>query len=325
MYKIVRTFKMNGALEVERKVLGDNFEIVELPCETEEDIIKNCQDADGVVCVYEPFTKEVIDALPNLKLIAFKSIGFNYADYKHAATKGIPVTHISQYCIKEVADYATAAILLCNRRIFQYNQDTHVNKEWNAWKHLPKMRRLEDQTVGLLGFGNIPKLVANRLKPFGCKVVAYDPFVDAAQCKADYGVDILPLDDVFAQADIISAHLPLNDETKGIINKENIAKMKDGVNIINSARGPIVVEKDLVEAVDSGKVEFVVADVVDDEYPDLSTHPFAHRDNIVLTPHIAFLSAESIHEGIVECAENVKNFFEGNFDKVDVVNGVKLK
>ncbi|NLN97492.1 MAG: C-terminal binding protein [Eubacteriaceae bacterium] len=323
MFKVVRTFEMDGALEIEKSVLGPGFEVVEAPCATEEEIIEKCQDADAVICVYEPFTKRVIDALPNLKLIAFKSIGFNYADYEHAATKGIPVTHIVHFCTQEVADYATAAILVCNRMLFQYNHDTHVLKEWNLFKHMDRMHRLANQTIGLLGFGNIPRLVAKRLAPYGCEIVAYDPFCDADQAMEEYGVKLLPLEDVLAQSDIISLHLPLNKATKGIINKDTIALMKEGVSLINSARGPIIVDEDFIEAIVSGKIGFAVIDVLEEEYPDMNTHPFASRDNIVLTPHIAFLSQESIYDGIVECAENVKNFAEGHYEKCAIVNGVK--
>lgn len=323
MFKVVRTFKMDGALEIEKEVLGPGFEIEERPSPTEDEIIENCKDADAVICVYEPFTKRVIDALPNLKLIAFKSIGFNYADYEYAATRGIPVTHIVHYCTQEVADYATAAILASNRMLFQYNHDTHVLKEWDLFKHIDKMHRLANQTIGLLGFGNIPRLVAKRLAPYGCEIVAYDPFCDAEMALKDYNVKLLPLEEVLSSSDIISLHLPLNKATKGIINKDNIALMKDGVSIVNSARGPIINDDDFIEAIDSGKISFVVIDVLEEEYPDMNTHPFASRDNIVLTPHIAFLSQESIRDGIIECAENVKNFAEGNYEKCAIVNGVK--
>lgn len=324
MFKVVRTFALPGGLAIEREVLGDQVEIVERPSGTEEELIANCQDADAIICVYEPVTQRVIDALPNLKLIAFKSIGFNYADYQHAATKGIPVTNITQYCIKEVADYTLAAIMACNRGLFQYHHDTYLDKVWDLRSHMGRMRRLESQTVGLLGFGNIPKLVAKRLAPIGCRVIAYDPFVDKDKMMNDYGVEMVELDQIWQESDIISVHLPLNDQTRGIINRDKINKMKDGVCLVNAARGPIVVEPDLLEAVESGKIDLAVLDVLEEEYPDLATHPLAGHRKIILTPHIAFLSQESLEEGIVECAKNVRHFVDGDYAKLNVVNGVKL-
>lgn len=322
MFKVVRTFPFPGALEIEKKVLGDKIEILEIPSGTEEEIIANCQDADAVICAYEPFTARVIDSLPNLKLIAFKTIGFNYADIEHAKSKGIPVTHISNYCIKEVAEYVVGIMLTLNKRIIQFNKSTHVDKEWR-YNLFPEIRRMDEQTVGLIGFGNIPKLVTERLKPFNSRIIAYDPFVDPVKVKADFGVDIVSLDEVLANSDILSIHLPANKDTEKIINDETIAKMKDGVTFINSARGAVIDEDAIVRAVDSGEIRYYATDVVSEEYPDMNTHPFSKRENIILTPHIAFYSQESLRDGIIECAENVRNFAEGNYKKCNIVNGVK--
>lgn len=322
MFKVVRTFAFPGALEIEKEVLGDNIEIVEIPSGTEKEIIENCRDADAVICAYEPFTAKVIDSLPDLKLIAFKTIGFNYADIEHARKRGIPVTHITDYCTKEVAEYVVGMILSLNKRIIQFNKSTHIDKKW-AYDLFPEIRRMDNQTIGLIGFGNIPRLVTERLKPFNNKIVAYDPFVDAKKVEEEHGVEIVSLDEVLANSDILSIHLPLNKDTEKIINDETISKMKDGVIFINSARGPIVHEDAIVKAIDSGKIKYYATDVVNEEYPDMKTHPFSERENIILTPHIAFYSQESLRDGIIECAENVRNFSEGNYRKCNIVNNVK--
>lgn len=321
MFKAVRTYAFPGALEIEKEIFADQIEIKEIPSPTEDDLIKNCQDADAIICAYEPITKRVIDALPNLKLIAFGTIGFNYADINYAREKNIPVTHISQYCIKEVADYTVGMMLTLNRRILQFNESVKKDRKWQ-YDLFPDIRRLEEQTIGLLGFGNIPRLVVERLKPFGPKVIAYDPFVDAKKAKTEYNVDLLSFDEVLGQSDILSIHLPANKETFEIINEKNIAKMKDGVIFINSARGQLVDENAIVHAVDSGKIKFYAADVVKEEDPDVNIHPFINRDNIILTPHIAFYSQEALRDGTIECAQNVKNFEEGNYKKCNIVNGV---
>jgi len=217
-------------------------------------------------------------------------------------------------------------ILALNRRIIQFNKSTHVDKEWK-YDLFPDMRRIEEQTVGLLGFGNIPKLVTERLKPFGCKVIAYDPYVDPVMAKEEYNVDLMTMDEVLRQSDIISIHLPANKDTGKIINEETISRMKDGVIFINSARGAVIDEDSVLSSVDSGKFKYYATDVLTDEYPDMKTHPFSERENIILTPHIAFYSQESFRDGVIECAENVKNFLEGNYEKCirNVVNGVKLQ
>lgn len=323
MIKVVRTYEFPGALEVEKEVFGDDIVVLERPSQTEEELIENCRDADAVICAYEPFTKKVIEQLPNLKLISFGSIGFNYADIDYARERNIPVTHISQYCVKEVADYTVGMVLMLNRRLLQFNTSVKRDREWN-YELYPEMTRLENNTIGLLGFGNIPRLVTERLKAFGCKVIAYDPFVDAKKAKADYGVDILPLDEVLQQSNIISLHLPSNDATYQMINEETISKMKDGVIVINAARGQIIDEDAIVNAIDAGKIAYYAADVLYEEEPDLQDHPFIERENIILTPHIAFYSQESLKEATVETALNVKNYFDGAYHKCQIVNGVKL-
>lgn len=323
MIKVVRTYDFPNALEIEKEVFKGQLEIIEAPSVTEDDLIRNCKDADAVICEYEPFTKRVIDALPNLKLIAFGTIGFNYADVEYAKSKGIAVSHISKYCINEVADYTVGMILMLNRGILTYQKQVKDDKSWHLDAGL-NMTRLGTQTVGLLGFGNIPKLIAERLKPFGVKLIAYDPFVDKEEAKEKYGTDIVTFDEVLAESDVLSINLPVNKDTEHIINDNSIEKMKDGITVINSARGKLVSEPSIVKAIESGKIGYYVADVLEDENPDLSSHPFMDYENIILTPHIAFYSEESIREATVETATNVKNFFEGNYEEAQIVNGVNV-
>ncbi|WP_020007189.1 C-terminal binding protein [Salinicoccus albus] len=323
MIKVVRTFDFPGALEIEKEILGDEVEIIEAPSFTEDDLIENCRGADAVICEYEPFTKRVIDALPELKLIAFGTIGFNYADVEHAKSKNIAVSHISKYCIKEVADYTMGMMLMLNRRINYFHDNVKKDRIW-GFDAFPNMRRFETQTIGLLGFGNIPRLIAERLKPFGPKVLAYDPFVDKHEAKNNYNTDMVSYEKVLAEADILSIHLPVNKETEKMINDESIAKMKDGVILINAARGQLADEPAILNAIKSGKIQHYAADVLSEEDPDLSSHPFMEYENIILTPHIAFYSQESVREASVESAANVKQFFQGNYKEAQIVNGVYL-
>ncbi|PIC80002.1 phosphoglycerate dehydrogenase family protein [Sporosarcina sp. P18a] len=322
MFKVVRTFTFPGALEIEKEIFDNQLEIIVTPSATEDELIENCRDADAVICAYEPFTKRVIDALPKLKLIAFGTIGFNYADVDYARKKNIPVTHISQYCVKEVADYTAGMLIMLNRMILPFNKSVKEDLVWD-YNLFPAMRRLENQTVGLLGFGNISRLVTQRLRPFGCRVIAYDPFVSDEKA-AEYGVELLSFDDVLQQSDLISLHLPANQQTKEIINNSSIAKMKDGVILVNAARGQVVNEDAIVHAIDSGKMAYYAADVLQEEDPNLQTHPFVQRENIILTPHIAYYSQESLREATAECAMNVKHFAEGDYSKCQIVNNVRL-
>lgn len=323
MFKVVRIFNFPGALDIEKKVFNNQVEINVIPSATEKEIIANCQYADAIICSYEPLTKTVIEALPNLKLIACGTIGYNYIDIKYAGERNIIVTNIFQYCIKEVADYTVSMILMLNRRLLQFHDSVRINKHWK-FNLFPDIRRLESQTIGLLGFGNISREVAKRLKPFGPKIIAYDPFVDEKQVKLDYDVDLLSFNDILEQSDIISIHLPANKETEQLISDKNIAKMNDGVILINSARGQVVDEEAILRAVNSNKLKFYAADVLNEETPDIKSHPFNNKENIILTPHIAFYSQESIKEGAIEWAYNVENFVNGNYQKCNIVNNEYL-
>lgn len=324
MVKVVRTYEFPGASDIEKEVFGDEgIEVSVRPSTTEAELIKNCAGADAIICAYEPLTKNVLAQLPKLKLISFGTIGFNYADTEYAYERNIPVTNISQYCVKEVADYTVGMIVMLNRRLLQFNKSVKRDRKWD-FELFPEMTRLENNTIGLLGFGNIPKLITGRLKAFGCKVIAYDPYVDAQKAKEEYGVELLSLDEVLQQSDIVSLHLPSNEATHKMINDEQIQKMKDGVMLINAARGQVIDEDAIVRAIDSEKMAYYAADVLYEEIPDLETHPFMERENIILTPHIAFYSQESLDEATTETALNVKHFFAGEFDKCQVVNGVKL-
>lgn len=321
--RVVRTYNFPGALEIEKEVFGEEIEILVRPSATEEELIKNCIDADAIICAYEPLTRRVIEQLPNLQLISFGTIGFNYADINYAFERNIPVTNVSQYCIKEVADYTVGMILMLNRRLLQFNESVKKDKVWD-FELFPEMTRMESNTVGLLGFGNIPRLITERLKAFGCKVIAYDPYVDATFVKEVYGVELLSLEEVYKQADIISLHLPSNEATYKMINEEQVYKMKDGVILINAARGQIIDEEAIVKAVDNGKIAYYAADVLYEETPNLNNHPFVDRENIILTPHIAFYSKESLKEATLETALNVKHFFTKEYHKCQIVNNVRL-
>src|SRR5699024_11755596 len=177
LIKVVRTYDFPNALEIEKEVFKGQLEIIEAPSVTEDDLIRNCKDADAVICEYEPITKRVIDALPNLKLIAFGTIGFNYADVAYAKSKGIAVSHISKYCITEVADYTVGMMLMLNRSIHSFHNQIKEDGKWD-FEPVMNMRRLGTQRVGVIGLGNIPKQIAEGLQSFGVKHTAYDPFID---------------------------------------------------------------------------------------------------------------------------------------------------
>ncbi len=323
MKKVILTFNSMGGLDEEEKVFGDFAQIAKIPCKTEEELIENCKDADAVICCYEPFTDKVMEKLPKLKILSFKSIGFNSVDLNDAKKRNIAVTNIPQYCINEVADHTVALMLCINRRLVQFNTSVQQNKAWK-FDLCPNMTRFCECTIGLLGFGNISKLVAKRLNGFGPEIIAYDPFVsseDADKC----GVKLVTLDELYEKADYISCHLPLNKNTEKTLNTQAFAKMKDGVVLINTSRGGIIDENALVNALNSGKVGFAALDVLVDEHPDLNNNALCGRHNVILTPHVAFYSLSSVRDAKTQSAENILFYLKGEYEKCYIVNGVTQK
>lgn len=318
--KVVRLFEDN-MFEHELQAIQAlklDLEMVVRPSQTPSEIIENAKDADIIITVYEPLTKEVLSQLPNLKLAVYRSIGFNSVDLAYANERQLPVSHITQYCVDEVANYVVAAILSHNRRILDFNQSVKVDHKWD-YELFPDMRRLSSLTVGLIGFGNIPRLVAQRLQVFGCKVMAYDPFVPA-EVFANAGVTQVSLEEIFEHSDYISSHLPLNDSTKEMLNATLFNLCENQPVFINSSRGGVVNEKDLVAALQSGKLSYAILDVVHSEDPDLSKLPFMQMDNVVLTPHIAFYSQEAFIQGVQDNFKNIQAFLNGDLAHAEIVN-----
>ena len=319
MYKAVRMFHYADGVGLEQEALKGLCEVTEHVCSTEEDIIEYCKDADAVMGIFEPLTARVIKSLPKLKLIACKSMGYNYVDLEAAKERGISVTHLTNYCVHEVADYVSACILAHNKRLFAYDRSVRVDKKWD-FGVCPEIRRFNTQTVGLAGFGQIARLVAKNLSGFGVRILAADPFIDQS-IGAQYGVTMVDMETLFKESDYVSLHIPLINGTANLIDKHLFDLMKEDAVFINAARGGVVVEQDLIDALDSGKLAWAYLDVLVDEFPDPKTHPLANRDNVIITPHVAFYSQEAGRDGRLHCCADIRNYFTGNYDACHFVPG----
>lgn len=322
--KIVRLFE-DQMLQYEEKViqeLGLDVSIDVRVCQTEAEIIQNAQDADVLITVYEPLTQHVLDNLPNLKLVLYRSVGVNNIDLTFANQLKLPVSHLVHYCTDEVANYVVAAILMHNRRIHDFNQVVKVRKQWDS-EHFLDMHRLFVQTVGLIGFGNIPRLVAKRMQAFGCQILAYDPFV-AKDVFSKAGVQSVSLEELFTDSDYISSHLPLTPQTKGVLNQNLFASTKKAPVFINASRGGVVNEKDLVTALHNGHISYAILDVLASEDPDLEQLPFIPMENVLLTPHIAFYSQEALLQGVRENLENLQAYLRQDYQQAGLVNAKEI-
>lgn len=273
-------------------------ELAKWDCELDA---KNCADkaeakafartADGVICQKMiPVDGDFMDALEKCRVICRTGIGLDPIDVAAATARGIPVVHVPSYCEAEVADHAMSLLLACARKVTVYDRAVKSGA-WDFAVGAP-IRRLSNCTLGLVGFGKIPREVHRRAKGFGMRVIASDPFVKQEDV-ADYDVKIVSFDDLLAQSDFISLHCPLVDATKGMMNAAAFAKMKRSAFLINTARGPLVNEQDLAAALGRGIIAGAALDVRTSE-PAGFPHPFNGLDNIILTPHAGFYSVESL-------------------------------
>lgn len=274
-------------------------------------------DADIAVINKTPITKETIDQCPNLKAIAVLATGYNVVDYQYAKEKGIAVMNVPAYGTQIVGQYAVGLLLeICSH--YAYHDKTvkegkwENNPDWCYWDY--PMIELDGQTAGIIGLGRIGQTTAKILNAMGMHVIAYDQYENEA-CKAF--ASYVTLDGLLAESDVIFLHCPLFPDTEGIINKENISKMKDGVIIINNSRGQLIVEQDLADALQSGKVYAAGLDVVSTE-PIKGDNPLLTAPNCIITPHISW-AAKASRQRIMEITvENIKRFMEGN--PVNVIN-----
>jgi glycerate dehydrogenase len=276
----------------------------------EKDIIPRIGNAEIVLTNKTPISKETLDACKNIKYIGVLATGYNVVDVSAAKDKGIPVCNIPTYGTTAVAQFATALLLeLCHHvgehSLSVHNGDWENNIDWCYWNY--PLKELAGKTAGIIGFGRIGQLTATVFKALGLNIIAYDAYPnDSGKLIAEY----VSLDELFARSDVISLHCPLFKETEGMINKETIAKMKDGVLIINTSRGPLVNEADLAVALNEGKVGGVACDVVSTE-PIQHDNPLLTAKNCILTPHIAWAPKES-RQRLMDIAVNNVSAYVNN-------------
>jgi len=284
----------------------------------EKEIISRIGDAEAVITNKTPLSKNVFDACTNIKYVGVLATGYNVIDVQAAKSRNIPVSNIPTYGTNAVGQFAIALLLEICHHIGHHNQAVHEGKwehnaDWCFWDY--PLIELADKTMGIVGFGRIGQATGRIAKAIGMKVIAYDKFQnDTGKAIAEY----TDLDTLLKTSDVIALHCPLFPETNGIINRQNIAKMKDGVIILNNSRGQLIVEQDLADALNSGKVYAAGLDVVSSE-PIKGDNPLLKAKNCIITPHISWASKESRQRLMNIAVDNLKAFIDGK--PANVVNG----
>lgn len=297
--------------------LGELTVYDRIPYDTES-VVSHIGDAEAVYVNKVPLTREVLDACPSLRFIGVLATGYNVVDTVAAKEKGITVCNIPSYGTDAVGQFAIGLLLEICHHIGHHSQAVlegkwTSNPDWCFWDY--PLIELAGKTMGIIGYGRIGQCTGRIAQALGMKVLAYDsyknPDLESDTCR------YTDLEELLGASDVISLHCPLFPDTQGIINKENIGKMKDGVIILNNSRGPLIVEEDLVEALKSGKVMAAGLDVVSTE-PIKADNPLLGAPNCIITPHISWASKESRQRLMDFAVDNLVQYLNGT--PVNVVN-----
>lgn len=285
--------------------------------DTKDAVVERLKDADILVGNKNNITAEIMDACPKLKYIAVQATGYNVIDVAAAKERGIPVSNVPTYGTMAVAQHTMALLLEITNLVGHHNDRVHAGRwaegpDWCFWDS--PLMELDGKTLGVIGFGKIGQQTAKMAKAFGMNILATGSRPnDEGRAIGEY----VEMDELLAKSDVITLHCPLFPNTKGIICKENIDKMKDGVIILNSSRGPLVVEQDLADALRSGKVKAAAVDVVSAE-PMTNDNPLLTAPNCIITPHIAWAPKEARQRIMDTTAKNIEAFLKGS--PINVVN-----
>ena len=280
-------------------------------------IVERIGDAPIIFTNKTPLTKQTLEKCPGVKYIGVLATGYNVVDVDAAAALGVAVTNIPTYGTDAVAQFAIALLLEICHHVGDHSKAVYSGR-WEGSEHFcfwdHPLIELAGKTIGIIGLGRIGQATAKVAAALGMNVLAYDEFeTDEGRSFATY----VPLADLLAKSDVISLHCPLTPSTEGIINKDSIAKMKDGVIIINTSRGPLIIEQDLADALNSGKVMSAGVDVVSVE-PIKGDNPLLKAKNCIITPHIAWAPVEARGRLMDIAVNNLVGFLDGN--PVNVVN-----
>jgi D-3-phosphoglycerate dehydrogenase / 2-oxoglutarate reductase len=283
---------------------------------TEEEVIARARDADALVVTFSPVGHKVMSALEDLKVVVRTGVGYDVIDVPAATELGIVVVNIPDVWVREVANHTMGLLLAWNRKLITLDRDVHAGR-WNnvipgAWTG-----SIYGETVGIVGLGNIGSAFARRLAGFEVNVIANDPYVDDARFKA-LGVERVSLETLAERADYVSVHTPLNSETRHLINEAFFRRMKPTAMLINTARGPVVDERALAQALAEKWLAGAALDVWERE-PVAGDNPLLRMDNVIASPHAAYFSSSAVARVPRRCGEEVARALTGR-RPLNVVN-----
>jgi D-3-phosphoglycerate dehydrogenase len=305
-FKIVVAEGVLTDVEVETEHLSGRAEVRMASLGAADDVARETAEADAVVVTLEPMQREFIASLgPQLRIIARAGIGLDVIDLDAARERGIAVFHTPDYATEEVATHTVALLMALNRKLF--SGDQLAREDWRSWAKLKPVRPVSGLTFGIVGLGRIGRAVAERLRPWGAPILGFDPFVT----EPPSGVRLAgTLDELLAETDALTLHLPATDTTRGLIGARELALLRPGAIVVNVARGALIDQGALAEALRSGRLAGAGLDVLAVE-PLPEGDPIATAPNVVLSPHFAWYSEASNRRMRTMAVDGVLDYLEG--------------
>ncbi len=319
LFQVVITDCDHGSIEEEKEEFSQmGAELILAQVQEERELIRVCQDADGLLNQYALLSRKVLQNLPKCKVVSRYGVGVDSVDLKAATDLGIIVANVPDYCMDEVADHTLTMILALIRKTAFFDQKVKSG-QWDFHLGIP-IHRTRGRTLGLIGCGKIGLEVAKRISSFGVRVIAFDPYLK----DVPEGIELKDFDFILRESDVISIHCPLNDSTHHLIGDREFKKMGKRPLLINTSRGPIIDEKALIQSLEDGLVSGAGLDVLEKEPPD-SQNPLLKMENVILSPHVGFYSEESISELKRRTAKNVSDVLLGRWPRSVVNSEVMAK
>jgi D-3-phosphoglycerate dehydrogenase len=308
-YKVLVTDYVWPSVEPERAVLAKiGAELVVAPNGSEDTLVSLAKDVDGILTCFAQVTDKVVRAAEKCVVIGRYGVGVDNIAVDTATELGIAVTYVPDYCVEEVSDHVIGLMLAWNRRIPLFDQSVKT-AGWGSVPLTMRIMRLRGKTLGIVGFGRIGRAVAQKAQAFGFNTLAYDPYV-SAEAGAKAGVKMVDMQTLLRESDFVTLHSPLTPETRNLIGKAELEMMKPEAFLINCARGPLIDEDALYDALKSNRIAGAGLDVLVDAHPS-PDYSLLKLDNVIITPHVAFFSQEAVLELEERAAGEVASVLQG--------------
>jgi D-3-phosphoglycerate dehydrogenase len=313
-----------ATVEVETEELARvNADLLGMDCKTEDEIIEAAKDADALLIVFARITRQVLSSLPKLKVAVRYGIGYDTIDVDAATDNNVIVVNIPDFCIREVSDHAMSLLLACSRLVLWATEGVKQGRWFEVQTETIKAPALFEQTLGLVGCGNIGRLTAQKAQCFGLKTIGYDPYLDKSVAEK-HGITLVSLPELLKEADYVSLHTPLYQETRKLIGEKELKQMKPTAYLINTSRGGVVDEAALIRALREKWITGAGLDVFEMEPIELD-NPLLKMDNVVLTPHCAANSSTSLKRLKLSVAQEAARVLTGKWPRHWVNKDVKPK